>query len=62
MKIETIDIDHNAIAESYPGKKNANANAHRNIIIHNMSLKLIIFHTIFFVSYLFADISRIAIV
>jgi hypothetical protein len=62
VKIETIDIDHNAISELYPGKKNANANAHRNIIIHNINLKLITFHTIFFVSDLFADISRIAIV
>jgi hypothetical protein len=62
VNIETIEIDHKAISLLYHGKKNANPNAHKNIHIHKISLKLITFHTIFFVSGLFADISLIAIV
>ena len=62
MNIDTIDIDHNAIFELYHGKKNAKPNAHKKIIIQSINLKLIIFHTIFVVSDLLDDISRIAIV
>jgi len=62
VNIETIEIDHSAISVLYPGKKNANPMAKTKINIPSNNLKLITFQTIFFVSDLFADISRIAIV
>jgi hypothetical protein len=62
VNIETIEIDHKAISELYPGKKNAKPSAHKKIVTHKSSLKLITFQTIFFVSDLFAEISLIAIV